>query len=193
MAAAHGVGLTVVPIPGASAVPAALAASGLEADRFLFLGFSPRRGGDRSRWIDQLAGSEVTIVAFESPNRLADLLRDMVSAGLGERRAVVCRELTKLHEEIRPGRVVDLANLYHDRTVKGEVTLVVEGAQAPGGPVSAATEAAAREVADRLAHQGLTTRDIVGRLQEEFGLTRNAAYRVGLARSPVAKDDRADA
>lgn len=179
VAAAHDAGCSVVPVPGASAVPAALAASGLPADRFLFLGFPPRSGSERERWIRRAAECPDTTVAFESPRRLSELLEDLVDAGLGGRVGVVCREMTKVHEEIRRGTVEALAAFYDGADVRGEVTLVLEGTGEPeGGPEE--TPEAARRVARTLAGAGCTTRDIAERLQHDFGLSRNDAYREGL-------------
>lgn len=178
--AAHAAGLPVVPIPGPSAVPAALAASGLPADRFLFLGFPPRSGGDRDAWLAAAAASPHTVAIFESPRRLTALLEDLVARGLDERACVVCREMTKMHEEIRRGTVGSLLSEFGDREVQGEVTLVLGGDETAEGP-SEEDAAAARKVARALAEAGCTTRDIAERLRDDFGLSRNDAYREGLA------------
>lgn len=170
-------GLRVVSVPGPSAVLAALSVAGLPADRFEFAGFPPRSGREREAWLARLAESPVTCVLFESPRRLERLLEDLDEAGLGERRAVLCRELTKLHEEVRRATVGELWRSLAGARVRGEVTLVVEGrAEGASAPSARAVEAEAR----RLAAAGLSTRDIADRLQEELGVPRNEAYEAGL-------------
>jgi 16S rRNA (cytidine1402-2'-O)-methyltransferase len=119
-------GVRVVPVPGASAVLAALSASGLPTSRFHFLGFLPRKGPERRAMLDEVAGLRATLVMYESSNRVADTLADLAT-GLGDRRAVVARELTKLHEEFVRGRLAELAARYAAEAPRGEVALVVEG------------------------------------------------------------------
>jgi 16S rRNA (cytidine1402-2'-O)-methyltransferase len=121
-------GLSVGCLPGPSAVTTALAVSGLPADRFCFEGFAPRKQSARRAWLAGLAGEPRTTVFFESPRRLADCLRDAVDALGGQRRAVVCRELTKIHEEVLRGSLADLAQ-WADEKVLGEITVVLAGAQ----------------------------------------------------------------
>lgn len=120
-------GLTVSCLPGPSAVTTALAVSGLGADRFCFEGFAPRKQSARRTWLAGLAAEQRTAVFFESPRRLADTLRDAVDTLGAERRAVVCRELTKTHEEIRRGTLGELADWAADG-VLGEITVVLAGA-----------------------------------------------------------------
>lgn len=117
-------GVSVVPIPGASAVVTALAVSGLPTDQFLYVGFFPRRKGQRQRILSSIAQERRTIVAFETPHRLSEALED-IEAILGNRRISVCRELTKVHEEIFRGRVSQARE--HFIEPRGEFTLVVEG------------------------------------------------------------------
>jgi 16S rRNA (cytidine1402-2'-O)-methyltransferase len=119
-------GVRVVPIPGASAVLAALSASGLPTSRFHFLGFLPRKGPERAAMLEEVAGLRSSLVLYESPRRLAETLGDLVAA-FGERRAVVARELTKLHEEFVRGNLSALAARYATEVPRGEVVLVVEG------------------------------------------------------------------
>ena len=171
-------GHRVSPVPGSSAVVAALSVSGLPADRFTFAGFPPRRGSAREAWVEVLHGSRDTTVAFEAPGRLLALLEDLAAAGLAGRRAVVCRELTKLYEEVSAGTIAELATVYGTRTVKGEVTVVISGDPAgDSGPDLAAAEEGARD----LARAGLSRRDIADRLVSDFELSRNEAYRVSLS------------
>lgn len=121
-------GLTVSCLPGPSAVTTALAVSGLPADRFCFEGFAPRKSAARRTWLRSLAAEARTTVFFESPRRLADCLRDAVDCLGAQRRAVVCRELTKTHEEIRRATLGELADWAVDG-VLGEITVVLAGAR----------------------------------------------------------------
>jgi 16S rRNA (cytidine1402-2'-O)-methyltransferase len=126
VAAALEAGHRVVPIPGANAVLAALSASGLPTSRFHFLGFLPRKGPERRAMLDEVAGLRASLVLFESPHRVGDTLGDLAEA-LGDRRAAVARELTKLHEEFVRGRLSELVARYAGEAPRGEVVLVVEG------------------------------------------------------------------
>jgi 16S rRNA (cytidine1402-2'-O)-methyltransferase len=127
VAACVAAGLTVSCLPGPSAVTTALAVSGLPSDRFCFEGFGPRKQSARRAWLATFAAEARTVVFFESPRRLADCLRDAVSELGADRRAVVCRELTKVHEEIRRGTLGELAEWSTDG-VLGEITVVLGGA-----------------------------------------------------------------
>ena len=177
--AVAGAGFRVVPIPGPSAVTAALAASGLPADRFLFLGFAPRKGRARDEWLSQVLDSPHTVVAFEAPGRLVDLLRAWSESGSSDRRCVVCRELTKLHEEVRHGTVAGLMEYYSGEGVRGEVTIVLEGrAGAPAREY--VDEQQAEIIAQQLAGEGRPTQEIARHLRGEFGMTRNRAYELAL-------------
>jgi 16S rRNA (cytidine1402-2'-O)-methyltransferase len=121
-------GLTVSCLPGPSAVTTALAVSGLPSDRFCFEGFAPRKQAARKSWLVGLTAEQRTCVFFESPRRLPDLLRDAVEALGPDRRAVVCRELTKTHEEVKRGTLDELAEWSADG-VLGEITVVLAGAE----------------------------------------------------------------
>jgi len=120
-------GLPVQCLPGPSAVTTALAVSGLPAEKFCFEGFAPRKSAARRTWLASLADERRTCVFFESPRRLAECLRDAVDVLGGTRRAVVCRELTKVHEELLRGSLVELATWAADG-VLGEITVVLAGA-----------------------------------------------------------------
>jgi 16S rRNA (cytidine1402-2'-O)-methyltransferase len=132
VAAAWEAGARVVPVPGPSAALAALSASGFPADRFFFAGFLPRKGGGRSGQLAFLAGLPATLVLYEAGNRTAATLADLAEA-LGDRPALVARELTKLHEELARGRLSELARRFAGE-VKGEITIVVAGAPADAPP-----------------------------------------------------------
>jgi 16S rRNA (cytidine1402-2'-O)-methyltransferase len=125
VAAAWEAGARVVPVPGPSAALAALAASGFAADRFLFAGFLPRKGGGRAEALRALAAAGATVVLYEAGNRTRDTLLDLAGA-LGDRPALVARELTKLHEELARGPLGELAARFAGE-VLGEVTIVVSG------------------------------------------------------------------
>lgn len=129
VAAAAAAGVLVTAIPGPSAVVTALAVSGLPTDRFTFEGFVPRKPGERRAAFAALSREPRTMVFFESPARVAASLSDMAAAFGGDRRAAVCRELTKLHEEVARGSLGELAR-WADDGVRGEIVVVVEGAAA---------------------------------------------------------------
>ena len=173
-AAAVAEGIAVTVLPGPSAVTAALAVSGLPSDRFCFEGFPPRSKGERARRFAELAGERRTMVFFESRRRIAATLRELVSAFGGERRAVVCRELTKIHEEIRRGTLDELAEWSADGEPLGEITIVVAGAPARTiGPAD--VDEAVTEVARRVAG-GMSRRDAVAAVAAEAGLPRRLVY-----------------
>ena len=165
-------GLAVVPLPGASAVLAALVASGLGDGPFTFFGFPERKGSDRRALLELVAASPHTSVLYEAPGRVAATLEDIAVSGGGGRRAVVARELTKQFEELRRGTVEELAAYYHESPPRGEVVILLEGA-----PAAALDSDAMRERARALRADGLSARDVARALVEEFGAPRNAAYR----------------
>jgi 16S rRNA (cytidine1402-2'-O)-methyltransferase len=119
-------GVKVVPVPGPTALVAALSASGLPTGRFHFLGFLPRKGPERQAMLEEVAPLSATIALYESPRRLAETLTDLRDA-LGERRVVVARELTKVHEEFVRGTLSTLAERYATEEPRGEVVVLVEG------------------------------------------------------------------
>jgi len=124
-------GVPVIPIPGASAPMAALVASGLPSDAFLFAGFLPSRDKARRDRLASLAATEATLMFFESPNRIAACLRSAAEVLGAERPAAVCRELTKAYEEVRRGTLGELAASYDDETVRGEIVLVIGPGSTP--------------------------------------------------------------
>jgi 16S rRNA (cytidine1402-2'-O)-methyltransferase len=129
VAAAAAAGIRVTALPGPSAVTTALAVSGLPTDRFCFEGFPPRKPGERGRRFAELAADQRTQVFFESPRRLPVTLAELAASHGADRQAVVCRELTKVHEEIRRGPLAELSDWAKDPSgiVRGEITLVVAG------------------------------------------------------------------
>jgi len=168
-------GFGVVPIPGPSAVTTALSASGLPADRYLFLGFIPRKGRDRERLLTQVADSPWTVVLYEAPPRLADLLTDLEGVAGPGRQVVVARELTKLYEEFRAGTVAELAAYYRDTEPRGEITVVVSGRPDAASPV---TPPDAGERAVQLLATGMSRKDAVQQLVQDLRISRNEAYRI---------------
>jgi 16S rRNA (cytidine1402-2'-O)-methyltransferase len=122
-------GCTVVPVPGPSALLTALVVSGLPTDSFLYLGFLPRKRGKRTRLLSTLVGETRTLVAFEAPHRLLRTLKD-IEETLGERTLAVTRELTKLHEEVVRGTTDEVIQHFESSPPRGEVTLVIQGAEA---------------------------------------------------------------
>jgi 16S rRNA (cytidine1402-2'-O)-methyltransferase len=176
VAAVRGRGVPVVPIPGPSAVATALSVAGLGGDRYLFLGFVPRKGAERRRLLERAVGDEWPTVFFEAPPRLAALLRDLAALAGGDRRAVVTRELTKLHEEVRAGALDELAAHFEATEPRGELTIVLAGADAPAEPPDRTGEAAT--LAQSLLAEGRTRKEIVRHLADALGLPRNDAYRL---------------
>ncbi|HXG43182.1 MAG TPA: 16S rRNA (cytidine(1402)-2'-O)-methyltransferase [Gemmatimonadales bacterium] len=176
VAAARQAGFHVVPVPGPAAVTAALSAAGFPADRYLFLGFVPRKGKERDRLLRIAAAAEWTVVFYEAANRLGALLDDLAALAGPDRRAVVARELTKVHEEIRAGTLAELAARYGQHAPPGEVTVVLEGAGTAEAP--AVNREDMEQRAARLLAGGLSRRDAVQQLVAETSLPRNEAYRI---------------
>jgi len=175
VAAARERGVPIVTIPGPTAVAASLAVSGIPADRYLFLGFLPRKGSDRRRLLSTAASSEWTVVMFEAPNRVTQLLADLAEVCGPERQAAVSRELTKVFEETRAGTLQELSEHYAEAPVRGEVTVVLSGTgkqrveEPPPDPGARAKA---------LLAEGLSRRDAANRLAEETGISRNTAYKL---------------
>ncbi|SBS70052.1 Ribosomal RNA small subunit methyltransferase I [uncultured Microbacterium sp.] len=172
-AVSQGVGVTV--IPGPSAVVTALAVAGLPTDRFTFEGFLPRKSGDRRSTLAQLSAERRTMVFFEAPSRIAESLAAMAGAFGADRPAAVCRELTKLHEEVVRGPLGDLAT-WAEAGVRGEIVVVVAGA--PAREVSA--EDAVAEV-QRLVADGIRLKDAAAEVSAQTGLSSRALYQAALA------------
>jgi 16S rRNA (cytidine1402-2'-O)-methyltransferase len=173
VAAAAAAGVAVTVLPGPSAVLTALALSGLPTDRFSFEGFLPRKG--RVAYFASLAREPRTMVFFESPNRLPAALADLVTALGGERRIAVCRELTKLHEEVRRGTAAEVA-AYFSEGARGEICLVVAGAK----PASASLPDGIAQVLALVA-QGVRLKEASAEVAESTGLSRRELYEGALA------------
>jgi 16S rRNA (cytidine1402-2'-O)-methyltransferase len=168
-------GLPITCLPGPSAVTTALALSGLPVERFCFDGFAPRKGSARRSWLAELVEQTRTVVFFESPHRLADCLDDAVAVLGATRRAAVCRELTKTYEEVRRGTLAELATWAADG-VRGEITVVVEGATAThADPADLVGEVEA------LVAAGVRLKDACAEVASRAGVGRRDLYEAVLA------------
>jgi 16S rRNA (cytidine1402-2'-O)-methyltransferase len=168
-------GFPVTAIPGASAVLVALAVSGLPVDRFCFEGFLPRKGGERTRRLAELASEPRTMVFFEAPHRTAASLTAMAECFGPGRRGVVCRELTKIHEEIRRGPLAELASWAAASEVRGEVAIVVAGRSAEKADLSLGVA----EVR-ALVRGGTKLKEAVTTVAQASGLAKNLLYEQAL-------------
>jgi 16S rRNA (cytidine1402-2'-O)-methyltransferase len=166
----------VLPIPGASAVLAALVASGLPTARWAFDGFLPRRGRERRDMLARMATEERTVVLFEAPGRVAATLRDLAAACGDGRAAAVCRELTKLHEEVWRGTLSELAARAEEAAPRGEVVLVIAGA-AGGDPVATQSLEEGRAEVDRLVSAGMSRSSAAREVAGRTGLPRRDLFR----------------
>ncbi len=177
VAAAAEAGVRVVPVPGPSALTAAISVSGFVADGLVYLGFLPRKRGQRSKLLVGLRDERRPLVAFEAPHRLRASLDD-ISDALGDRRVVVCRELTKLHEEVFRGTVSEA--IAHFTEPRGEFVLVLEGSgQSAEAPEQALKNAA--EMLGRMFSEGAGSKEAVAIAAKEHGISRREAYRLWLA------------
>ncbi|CAN5614852.1 16S rRNA (cytidine(1402)-2'-O)-methyltransferase [soil metagenome] len=167
-------GFPVVPIPGASALLAALVASGLSADRFTFYGFIPRKGGDRTALLREITASPYTSILYESPHRVQALLTDLLELAGPDRQIVLARELTKLHEEIYRAPLGEAISHLGDRAPRGEFVVVVQGNTEP--PDTEAEAAAARTIAEALLARGLPPSAVAKEVSRRSALSRNEAY-----------------
>lgn len=178
-ARAHARGIPVVPVPGPAAVIAALAAAGFPADRFLFIGFLPRKGTARAALLDRVAGETWTSVCYEAPGRTVALLRDLAARCGPERAAAVARELTKIYEEVRRGTLGELIQYYQEHAPRGEVTVVV-GARQAGAPAAVAAEEQVDVLGlvQAMRAGGSTPGAIAKELSRRLGISRHDAYRL---------------
>lgn len=168
-------GIQVIPVPGPSAVIAALSASGLPSGRFHFLGFLPRTGPDRRAVLEEVAGLRATLVLYESARRLGETLAELAGA-LGPRRAVVARELTKVHEEFVRGRLDELAERYRGEPPLGEVVVLVEGR----GEAARWSEAEVWAALESGLARGERLKGLSTEVARQAGWTSAEVYRLGL-------------
>lgn len=174
-AAAHQ-GIPVVPVPGPSAVIAALSASGLATDSFLFSGYLPRKGNERRRMLQGQANAQHTLIFFEVPHRLHASLEDLIEVLGADRPAAVCRELTKLHEQIVRGTLSEIQAHLRDVDPRGEYTLVIGGAAGPGPW----TEDEVRQALEERIHSGDTPSQAARWVASQSGWSRREIYRFTL-------------
>ena len=175
--AANQQNIPVVPVPGPSVVVTALVVSGLPTDRFIYLGFLPHRAGSRRRFLESVADEPATMVIFETPHRLLAALNDVLLI-LGDRKVAVCRELTKIYEEVFRGTISQA--IEHFTEPRGEFTLVIEGRGKKDRPVL--TE----DIAGRLRQMrlsGVTAKEAVAMVAGETGLSKKELYRAWLGLS----------
>jgi 16S rRNA (cytidine1402-2'-O)-methyltransferase len=171
-------GFEVVPVPGASALLAALVASGISADRFTYYGFIPRKGGGRAELLEEIARLPHTAVLYESPQRTADLLRDLLAVAGPERRVAVARELTKLHEEFFRGTLEEAVHRLETVAIRGEIVVVVDGREPDEAAAAEEQAAAARVLAEALLGQGVAPSAIARELRQRLKISRNEAYQL---------------
>ena len=169
-------GITIVPVPGPSALLAALIATGLPTDEFFFGGFLPARSNARRARLEEVRAVPGTLIFYEAPHRLAASLKDAYEV-LGEREAVVARELTKLHEEIRRGRLSELAQHYSTVEPRGEIVLLIDRTvlDQPAGEQS--QNASISALVKQFETDGLDHRAALKKAARELGLSRAEAYR----------------
>ena len=170
------IGAAVVPIPGAVAFVNAAAASGLATDSIFFGGFLPSKKGDRRKRLEEIASTPATLVLYESPHRLAKSLADCHDV-LGDRRAVVARELTKLHEEFARGSLSELAARFATQPVKGEIVLVIERGEENGQQTSGSVKDLASLVEEFVA-QGVDYKTALKKAAKTLGMSKSDAYRM---------------
>lgn len=175
--AAAAAGIRVVPVPGPSAIITALSAAGLPTDRFAFEGFLPPRQGKRKSRLAELKDDDRVVVFYEAPHRLPDTLADMAEV-LGEREAVVARELTKIHEEFRHGTIGELAAHYAGTPVKGEVAVLVAPGEDPRDNPGMDLEKLLRQ---KLAAGEHSLKDVVAGVAAETGISRRDVYALALS------------
>jgi 16S rRNA (cytidine1402-2'-O)-methyltransferase len=168
--------IPVVPVPGPSALLAALGASGLPNEEFLFVGFLPARSGERRRALERLRIEERTIILYEAPHRIAETVNDS-RAILGDRQACLAREVTKLHEEFRRARLSELEVSLEERPARGEITLLIAPAEATEIAKQAESAQSIAERVEELMRQAkLDRKEALKLAAKERGLTRRAAY-----------------
>jgi 16S rRNA (cytidine1402-2'-O)-methyltransferase len=172
-------GILVIPIPGASAVISALAVSGLNTSQFIFVGFIPRAGTNRRKLLEQLTREPRTVVFYEAPHRLLQTLADLEQV-FGDRQAVVARELTKFYEEIRRGKLSELLAYFSSHTLRGEITLLIEGESETAGAIASqpqvATLADAIAASQALLREGMSAKEAARQIAAATGIARRTIY-----------------
>lgn len=175
------IGAPVVPIPGAVAFVNAVVASGLSTAAIFFSGFLPPKKGERRRKLDEVSNIPGTLVFYEAPHRLAKSLRDCAEI-LGDRRAAVARELTKLHEEIARGTLSELADKYAAQAVRGEIVLVID--RATEGQAAGAGATSLSDRVSELETAGIDRKKALKEAAKEFGISKSEAYKILLTNTP---------
>ncbi len=174
-------GIRVIPIPGPSAVTAAIAIAGFDCREFVFLGFLPRKQSQRRQLLQSVVEESKTLLFLETPHRLLDSMRDMADI-LKNRRIAVCRELTKIHEEVFRGTLLEAVE--HFTSPRGEFTLVVEGAKASEADKQIVSEDDLLKLASQLRSEGLSTQEALARIKSQGGVTRGEAYKAWTKAKP---------
>ncbi|MGH9579958.1 MAG: 16S rRNA (cytidine(1402)-2'-O)-methyltransferase [Terriglobales bacterium] len=170
-------GIPVVPVPGAAAAVAALAVSGLPTDSFRFGGFLPARKGARREAVERLRDSRSTEIFYEAPHHLKDALEDVVEVLGAARPVVIAREITKLHEEFLRGRAGEVLQQLQDRTIRGEVTLLIGKSDAARAEDAAAPADLAARLRDVMRQRQLDQKAALKIVAKELGISRSEAYR----------------
>lgn len=182
-------GIPVVPVPGPTAFVTALVASGLPTRRFVFEGFLPHKGRERREALERLKAEERTVILYEAPHRLRETLQDL-RAALGDRRAVACRELTKLYEEYVRGMLSELIVHFEAHEPRGEFVLILDGAS-PEAPEAEAGPADARSLARAVAEleaQGMDRKAAIKEVAQRLGLRKRAVYQALLEAKGEAQE-----
>ncbi len=167
-------GVQVVPIPGVTAAMAAVSASGLPTDAFVFEGFVPSRRSQRVRKFESLKDEPRTVILYEAPHRIADCLKDLLEI-FGDRRAVMARELTKIHEEILRGKLSDIISGIEGRAPKGEITLVIEGMKKK--PPEPTVLSLADHVETLVREEGISKKEAIAKVAELRGVPKKVVYK----------------
>jgi 16S rRNA (cytidine1402-2'-O)-methyltransferase len=168
--------IPVVPVPGATAAITALSVSGLPTDRFVFEGFLPARHTARTKRLKELAAEERTLIFYEAPHKIVKAIEDMIAV-FGDRKAVVTRELTKIHEEVVRARLSDVLEHFKLKTVKGELTVIVHGASKE--PLKKDIDTA-EYLKNLMLHRGLTKKEAIATAAEELRLPKKEVYKESL-------------
>ncbi len=184
--------ITIIPIPGVSALTTALVVSGFALERFVFEGFVPRKKGEKRRFFLNLKDEERTIVFYETPHRIKDTLNTLKEV-MGDRRIVIARELTKKFEEIIRGKLSSVADSLNNREIKGEITLVLEGNRASKKEDILCTQDSGRmdeleKEIQNYVNQGLYIKDIVSLVTEEYDISKKWVYEKVLELRKKGKD-----